>query len=132
MEARAMNIKVEHHGNPNGLSWFVTAAGIEAGPFTQVEAVAEVAKIMARMGDLAKPVRPAWLYAQSCPNGQACTVHPRPADTYLRSAEERAWVRQHGMLAWGRPGDSVSVDRDYAEMRRITGTADGDPVPAWY
>jgi hypothetical protein len=91
--------------------------------------------------------RPAWQAEagtdEHCPNGPACTVHPRPVDTFLRSAEERAWVRQHGMLAWGRPGDSASADREYAalrtqaqrdyqEMRRITGTRDDEPVPYWY
>jgi hypothetical protein len=126
-----MNIKVEHHGNPNGLSWFVTAAGIEAGPFTQVEALAEVAKIMARMGDLAKPKRPAWLY-----EGHAHCTRAHCVQEVITCPARR--LADDGYAYYGPKGECLTgaardqAQRDYAEMRRVTGTCDGDPVPAWY
>ena len=77
------------------------------------DALADLADAQARLA------RADALMAGWCPNGQQCTVHPRPTDTYMRSEAERAWSRQHR-------------DRDYAEMCQRTGTEPGQPAPSWY
>lgn len=60
--------------------FFVSGAGVAFGIFAIVLSIRTSMRIKA---------------TATCTGGTACTTHPRPVDTYLRSEAERAWYVTH-------------------------------------